>query len=468
MAAAAHTATETATESGAAQPADGGTPPGDREELTLHEALELAVRYQQAHQFDAAETIYRRVLEALPDQADALHFLGVLLHQRGKSAEALEPLRRAIELQPEHALFHNNLGNVLFQMERFDEAAAAYERCLELSPADAGVYNNLGVVRRAQGRPDAAADAYRKAIDIDPKHADAFHNMGNLLIARGQIKDAVAYLCTSMILRPPHPESRRLLALAYASLGRLEDAAEVYRKWLAEEPDDPIARHMFAACGGSATPGRATEQFVQLVFDSFALSFDAKLAKLHYRAPQLVADELARVNGAPQKTLNALDAGCGTGLCAPLVAPFVSRLTGVDLSAQMLAKAQARGGYDELIQGELTQYLDSRPETFDLIVSADTLCYFGRLDEALQAAGAALRPDGLIIFTVERAEAEVVGASGYRLNPHGRYSHSEEYLRRLLRASGFEVLGIARAELRMESGWPVDGLVVSGRRKWGS
>ena len=43
-----------------------------------------------------------------------------------------------------------------------------------------------------------------------------------------------------------------------------------------------------------------------------------------------------------------LDAGCGTGLCGPLVAPHAQRLTGVDLSAGMLAQASEKGVYDEL------------------------------------------------------------------------------------------------------------------------
>ena len=37
-----------------------------------------------------------------------------------------------------------------------------------------------------------------------------------------------------------------------------------------------------------------------------------------------------------------LDAGCGTVLCGPLVAPFARRLVGVDLSARMLDQAKAR------------------------------------------------------------------------------------------------------------------------------
>jgi predicted TPR repeat methyltransferase len=432
------------------------------DELTLGEALELAVRYQRADQLDVSESVYRRVLEVVPEQPDALHFLGVLLHQRGKHGEALELLERAIALQPERAGFHQNIGNVLFEMERLTEAARSYERCLELAPDDPAGYNNLGVVRRAQGQPDAAAEAYRKAIEVDPRHPDAYHNMGNLLTAQGRIKEAVTYLCTSMTLRPAHPESRRLLALAYANLGRLPEAVDVYRKWLEEEPGDPIARHMLAACGGDPVPERATDQFVQMVFDSFALSFDAKLEKLHYRAPQLVAAELARIRGAPQKSLAVLDAGCGTGLSAPLLTPFAARLIGVDLSAQMLAKARQRGGYDALVQSELTQYLRTHRAEFDLIVSSDTLCYFGALDAVLEAARSALRAEGVLVFTVEQVEDALVGDVGYRLNPHGRYSHSEAYVRGALAAAGFEVLGIRQAVLRMESGCPVAGLVLTG------
>jgi predicted TPR repeat methyltransferase len=438
-------------------------PHGELVELTLPQALELAVQYHRADQLDVAESLYRRVLDVSADQADALHFLGILLHQRGRNAEALELLTRSIELQPAHAGFQNNLGNVFFEMERYADAACAYERCVELAPGDPGAYNNLGVVRRAQGRPDAAADAYHKAMEVDPRHADAYHNMGNLLTAQGRIKEAVTYLCTSITLRPAHPETRRLLGLAYANLGRLDEAAGVYRKWLEEEPDDPIARHMLAACGGGGVPVRASDRFVQRVFDSFALSFDAKLEKLHYRAPQLIAQELARIHGPARRSLIALDAGCGTGLCAPLVAPFVSRITGVDLSDQMLAKARQRGGYDELVQAELTEYLRTHVSAFDLIISADTLCYFGALDAVLEAAQSALRDGGVLIFTVERADGELAEA-GYCLNPHGRYSHSEAYLRRTLRGAGLEVLAATRAVLRMESGCPVDGLVASARK----
>jgi predicted TPR repeat methyltransferase len=432
------------------------------EELTVPEVLELAVQCHRNGYLDAAEKIYRTLLEAVPQQPDALHFLGVLAHQRGDSAKGIELIQRAIELEPDAAGPYNNLGNVLYEVERFDEAAVAYEKAIELVPTDADAHNNLGAVRRVQGRLQDAFAAYDRAIQLDPRHADVHHNYGNLLTGVGRIKESVQYFCKSITLRPAHDEARRHLGIAYAMLGQLNEAADVYKKWLRDEPGNPIATHMLAACCGDEVPTRAADQFVEQIFDTFARSFDVKLEKLGYRAPELVTGALAAVLGTPAKTLRVLDAGCGTGLCGPLVAPFAARLAGVDLSAQMLAKAQARGVYDELAKGELTEFLRSHPATFDVVISADTLVYFGALEAALVAAHSALKNDGVLVFTVEHDDE--VAESGYRLNPHGRYSHSRDYLHRALDAAGFVAVTLDSAVLRMESGSPVAGLVATCRK----
>ena len=143
---------------------------------------------------------------------------------------------------------------------------------------------------------------------------------------------------------------------------------------------------MIAACSGRDVPARASDAFIEQTFDSFAGSFDAKLAKLLYRAPALVAAMLADSDVEASKSLDVLDAGCGTGLCGPLIAPYARRLVGVDLSARMLAQAQARNVYDELVKCELTAYLRDSPGAFDVIVSADTLVYFGPLQDVVAAS----------------------------------------------------------------------------------
>src|SRR4029077_5314522 len=195
-----------------------------------------------------------------------------------------------------------------------------------------------------------------------------------------------ACFCKVITLRPKHPEARRQLALAHCTLGEVDKAVEIFEEWLNEEPEHPIARHMLAACSGRDVPPRASDAFVEQTFDSFAGSFDAKLAKLSYRPPAAVAAMLEESGVQAAACLDVLDAGCGTGLCGPLLAPYARRLVGVDLSERMLPQARAREGYDDLIKGELTDYLRASAGMFDAIVSADTLVYFGPLEEVLQAA----------------------------------------------------------------------------------
>jgi len=433
------------------------------DELEIGDALALAVRMHRHGDLDDAETLYRRILEVAPSHPDAMHFLGVLLHHRGQSDQAIDLIRRSIELDPDQPDRYNNLGNVLVECRRLAEATEAYQQAIALRPDHADAWNNLGALYRAQGRFDEAGTAYQKAIELDPGHVDAYNNFGNLLSSRGLVREAVAYYCKAITLVPNHPQSRRLLGIAYYTLGQIEAAAEVFRDWLQAEPDNPIARHLFAACSQQNVPERASDAYIETTFDDFAASFDAKLEHLGYRAPQVIAEALARSCGTPEKQFIGLDAGCGTGLCGPLITPWVHRLTGVDLSARMLAAAQHRGVYDELVKGELTACLDTHPDAFDLVVSADTLVYFGDLQHVVDVAYRALRPDGWLVFTVEEATGDVTD-NGYRINPHGRYAHSRAYLHQTLTAGGFAPLSIEPVILRLEGGSPVSGLVVTARR----
>jgi predicted TPR repeat methyltransferase len=215
---------------------------------------------------------------------------------------------------------------------------------------------------------------------------------------------------------------------------------------------------MLAACTGRAVPARASDAFVAKTFDSFAASFESKLQRLYYRAPALVLEAVEDTGVRASKSIDVLDAGCGTGLCGPLLAPYARRMTGVDLSEGMLARAREKNVYDLLVRAELTDFLRSHHEAFDLIVSADTLVYFGDLKPVVSAVAGALRPRGHVAFTLEHA----VGAPprvDYRLEYHGRYSHAQPYVEALLAAAGLTT-HVRRGDLRMEGGVPVAGLII--------
>jgi predicted TPR repeat methyltransferase len=267
----------------------------------------------------------------------------------------------------------------------------------------------------------------------------------------------------AVTLWPRHQQARGDVLRALVMLGEKQRAQALYREWLDEEPDNPIARHLLAATEGQddTTPGRASDAYVEEVFDHFAESFDSKLESLHYQAPALVAERLGQILPAPDGTLDVVDLGCGTGLCGPHLKPYAKRLAGCDLSVGMLRRAKARGVYDVLHKAELGYYLQTQPARFDLLVSADTLIYFGDLRAVARHAHAALRPGGWLVFSVESLPEH--DTADWRLQPTGRYAHRGPPLAQLLAQAGFAEVAVDPATLRFEGGKPVAGWLVSAR-----
>jgi predicted TPR repeat methyltransferase len=124
----------------------------------------------------------------------------------------------------------------------------------------------------------------------------------------------------------------------------------------------------------------------------------------------------------------------------------------------MLEQAQRRDVYDELAHSDLVSFLRGHGRAFDVVVAADVLCYFGVLDEVIAAARRALRPGGVIVFTVESLPD---GSDDWCLAMTGRYAHAPGYLATAL--AGFDEVTIEPCEVRLEAGRPVAGLLASAR-----
>lgn len=381
--------------------------------------LQSAIAAHRAGRLEEADRLYAQVLQRVPAEPRVLYLRGLVFFHRGQVQEAVQSLRHSLAREPRHVRAWLDLGGMLMAEDRLEEARDAYQEATVQGPEEAAAWYNLGVCLSRLGNPEAAIAQFRQGLRLAP--------------------DACLY--------------EPLAQLLYRS-GDLTGAAQIYEQWSAAEPDNPRAIHMAAAARGTAPP-RAPDAYIRAHFDAAAEHFDRNLEQLRYRAPQLVAQ--AFLQWAPAGVEKLLDAGCGTGLCGPLVRPHCRQLIGLDLSAAMLARAALRGCYDALHEAELTGFLQAHPDSFDAVLCVDTLVYFGELTPPLSAARAALRPEGWLLFTVE------AGSGRMQLALHGRYTHSEPYLRQCVAQAGLTLVSLSPGTLREERGEPVAGYLVAAR-----
>jgi predicted TPR repeat methyltransferase len=425
--------------------------------------FEAALRLLRDGRLAEAEQACLQLLRVSPDHPQALHLLGLLSHKTGKPERAIDLIRKAISLKPDYWAARNDLGNVLHELGQLEEAAKVFSSLVKHRPVCAKVHNNLGVVLKDQGKFAEAAAAYKKAIELEPGNPGVHFNLGNVLRREDRFLEAADAYRRVIELAPDNTDAHRRLVGALRRAGRLDEVQGALQQWLRREPNNPIAAHLLAACRAEDAPPRASDDYVRQLFDEFAGTFDEHLQRLDYRGPQLIATAIVEELGAAARSLDVLDAGCGTGLCGPLLRPYARTLVGVDLSPAMLEKARQLDLYDHLEAAELTAYVSQHALAFDLIIAADVLGYFGTLGPLLAAAAGALREGGRLVFTVEKHPGEPPEAD-YRLNPHGRYCHTEDYVRRSLANAGLAARRITSDVLRTEADQPVAALVVRARK----
>lgn len=200
--------------------------------------IDAALEQQRAGRLSEAETAYRVILKQMPEHAEARQLLGLLLHQRGDSGNAIDQLETAVRLAPTVAQFRFNLGLVQTAAGIFEDAATTFETLIgqgENSPAATNAY---AVALKGAGRPTEAETVLERLTQSQPLFADAHFNLGNLRLADGRLSDAVSCYETALDLAPNATEIVRNLAAALQGLGDLERAEALLQEILASIPGD--------------------------------------------------------------------------------------------------------------------------------------------------------------------------------------------------------------------------------------
>lgn len=453
----------------------------------------IGVIAKQRGDTQSALNFFAKAIAVDAKQAKVHCNLGATFQEIGESAQALACYDLALSLQNDYALAWNNRGNALRELKRYQEALDSFTRAMEIQFNYPEAFLNRGICLQELGEhaqalvdfedaiklratyPAAqfargfslqqlglyveALDAYTLALQTTPSVANlaALHcNRGMVLAKLQRYAEALVDLQQAQALRPDFANAYLQAGHVYRSLQEHEAAILAYQTALAltqDKAQQAQIEYYLASLGAAPTPHAAPATYVKELFDQYAAHFDAHLHTLSYQVPRLLQDALQSC-GLTQIE-RALDLGCGTGLCGDYLTTVAQHLMGVDLSENMLAQARLRNVYQELIYDDILHYLAQTTPSYDLIVAADVLVYFGRLDDLFGLIKNKLTPGAHFAFSVEASETDE-----FQLQTSQRYAHSTNYIRQLARTYGLQLRHLSHHSGRREAQHEVQSLIV--------
>ena len=198
--------------------------------------MEAARAFCDAGRLQDAETIYRGILDADPENVEALHLLGALLNQLRNFPASVEVMEKAVRCRPSNPVLRNNLGNALKDAGRPADAEKSYREALKRRPDFADAHSNLGWLLQSMGRLREAEQSLRKALAFEPRHAQAHNHLGMVLGDLGRLQEAKESFRRALAIHPHFPHAHHNLGITLMKLAQPAEAERALREALVLEP----------------------------------------------------------------------------------------------------------------------------------------------------------------------------------------------------------------------------------------
>ena len=247
--------------------------------LVSRKAIQRAMAFHRSGYLAEAERCYRAILKAKPNQFDALHHLGLLEAQQGRSEEALRLIGQALKIHPRSYEAHMNHGNVLKTLCRHAEALVSYDKALAILPENAVALYNRGVILQELKRHQEALTSYEQALAITPDDVDVLTNHGIALYELNRYDEALASYERALAIKPGFAEALNNRGNVLRELNRPVEALASFDQALAISPD------YLDALNNRGLVLQALDRDVEALasYDS-ALAIDSNCADSHWAA----------------------------------------------------------------------------------------------------------------------------------------------------------------------------------------
>ena len=413
--------------------------------------LNILLEHYQNDRFEDAEQVALNLTQKYPKDVFAWKVLSAIFWQTGRRSDGIELSKKTISLSPNDDEAHSNLGVMLQEEGRLKEAEASLINAISLNSNNPKNHYNLGVILKKLGRLKDAQLSYEKAISFEPNYFTAYNNLGDIFRSLGKLEEAKLNFKKAISIHPDYAEAHLNLGAVLVDMEKLEEAVLHFKKAISLKPDYSKAKHMLAALTGKTT-STAPQEYVESLFDNYALRFESSLvSNLEYKIPKILTEII--IEDSKTNSLGSIiDLGCGTGLFGEEIKKFCDSIIGIDLSKRMLDQAKKKNIYNKLIKEDIVTYLSNNYFDFDYFISLDVFIYVGDLSNVFKLIKFRNKKSGKLAFSVEDHDGE-----SFFLERSGRYSHSKTYIEDLCDKFGYRISYFEELDLRKEKNKYISG-----------
>lgn len=394
-------------------------------------------------------------------QDPRIFLLGSVMAAAANNPEGeLQLAQRTYQIAPNWSVGSMHLAKVLAKNGKVDDALLMAAQAVQQA---ARMEDGVDVLMQAAtlayqlGDYEKNLKWLRQAEVIKPGDLSICHKLAMTLLAVGDYVGAIA-IFDELMLR--HPNNVVILSgrlSAYLSTNQRELALLDAQALTELDPSNEEYRFFLGFARGE-NPAVMPTSIMRSFFDGYAGKFDKELVlQLKYKLPRDVAAMIHAWH--PDKKVDVLDLGCGTGLLGACLGPQEGVLVGVDLSHEMIQQAKQHQVYHRLHNVNLVDALQATPpDLYHVITALDVLIYIGQLDGVIEGALRVLLPGGRFVFSCELSPED---GTHFMLQKTIRYTHTQSYVEALLLSAGFTDVVIEHRDIRIEAGSAVKGFLVT-------
>jgi len=254
--------------------------------INLKKKKKKALIFFRNNQLEKARRLFSEICQLSAADIESWFKLGNINERLGNYSEAVQCCRKVVELMPDSAEAHYNLAIGLQRLGRYDEAVNAHRRALQIRHNFIESRINLSLALLELGNQNEAGEHLRQALRIRPGMKDALFLLAVVLDAQGAFDEALATLDQLLQSDPGNQDAQGEKARIFEKQGNFDAAYECLRPLLESGSHNTRVVAAFASLSRHINQSTEAVQFIERALEQNQKP-GPETASLHFSAGKL-------------------------------------------------------------------------------------------------------------------------------------------------------------------------------------